>query len=83
MNLEQVALHARTVENRLRKDFRSYSPIIEIEVAIEGFIVKAVAGDEVKSFSDRRVVPYNCSDCLIGAIDEAYQRMREKMIHHV
>lgn len=83
MNLEPVAIHARNVENLLRRDFRQYSPIIEIEVAVEGFIVKAVAGDDKKSFSDRRVVPYDCDDCLLGAIDEACHRMREKMRHHV
>lgn len=79
ISLEQAALHARVVENRLRKDFRQYSPLVEIEVSIEGFIVKSVAGDDVKAFSDRRVVPFDCMDCLVETIDESEHVMRGKM----
>ncbi|AUR82219.1 hypothetical protein NVP1022O_06 [Vibrio phage 1.022.O._10N.286.45.A10] len=83
VSLEQSALHARVVENRLRKDFRQFAPLVEIELSVEGFIVKAVAGDDTLSFSDRRVVPFDCMECLVGAIDEASQRMRDKMSSHV
>ncbi|CAM0101317.1 hypothetical protein VPH234P10_0005 [Vibrio phage 234P10] len=83
ISLEQSALHARAVENRLRKDFRQFAPLVEIELSVEGFIVKSVAGDDKLSFSDRRVVPFDCMECLVGAIDEASQRMRDKMSPHV
>lgn len=84
VSLEQAALHSRVVENRLRKDFRQFAPLVEIELSVEGFIVKAVAGDfDLLSFSDRRVVPFDCLECLVGAIDEAEHRMRGKMSPHV
>ncbi|AUR98342.1 hypothetical protein NVP1250O_04 [Vibrio phage 1.250.O._10N.261.55.E11] len=83
VSLEQAALHSRVVENRLRKDFRRFAPILEIELSVEGFIVKAVAGDDKLAFSDRRVIPFDCAECLIGAIDESEHRMREKMSPHV
>lgn len=83
ISLEQSALHARVVENRLRKDFRQFAPLVEIELSVEGFIIKAVAGDDKLSFSDRRVVPFDCMECLVGAIDETSQRMRDKMSPHV
>lgn len=54
-----------------------------IDEGESGFIVKAVAGDDKLSFSDRRVVPFDCMECLVGAIDEASQRMRDKMTPHV
>ncbi|AUR82703.1 hypothetical protein NVP1271B_05 [Vibrio phage 1.271.B._10N.286.54.B4] len=83
VGLEQAALHSRVVENRLRKDFRQFAPILEIELSVEGFIVKAVAGDEMLAFSDRRVVPFDCAECLVGVIDESEHRMRGKMSPHV
>ncbi len=83
ISLEQAALHSRVVENRLRKDFRQFAPLVEIELSVEGFIVKAVAGDDKLAFSDRRVVPFDCLECLVGAIDEAEHRMRGKMSPHV
>ena len=83
VSLEQSALHARVVENRLRKDFRQIAPLVEIELSVEGFIVKAVAGDDKLSFSDRRVVPFDCMEYLVGAIDESAHVMRGKMATHV
>lgn len=83
ISLEQAALHSRVVENRLRKDFRQFAPLVEIELSVEGFIVKAVAGDAKLAFSDRRVVPFDCLECLVGAIDEVEHRMRGKMSPHV
>lgn len=79
ISLERAALHSRVVENRLRKDFRQFTPLVEIELSVEGFIVKAVAGDDKLAFSDRRVVPFDCAECLIDAINETYEVMREKM----
>lgn len=35
VSLEQSALHARVVENRLRKDFRQFAPLVEIELSVE------------------------------------------------
>ena len=79
ITLEQSALHARVVENRLRRDYRNYSVLVEIELAPEGFVLKSVAGDEDKAFSYKCVVPYDCGDCLIVSLDEVERKMREKM----
>lgn len=79
MTLQEVAIHARNVENRLRRDFKQFGPIIEIELGEDGFVVKSVAGDDEKSFSHRCVVPYDCEDCLAESVNEAEHIMRNKM----
>lgn len=79
ITLEQSALHARVVENRLRRDYRHYSVLVEIELAPEGFVLKSVAGDEDKAFSHRLVEPYDCEDLLVSSLDEIERVMREKM----
>lgn len=79
ITLEQSALHSRVVENRLRRDYRHYSVLVEIELAPEGFVLKSVAGDEDKAFSHRLVVPYDCEDLLASSLDELERVMREKM----
>ena len=79
ITLEQSALHARVVENRLRRDYRHYSVLVEIELAPEGFVLKSVAGDKDKAFSYRMVEPYDCEDLLVSSLDELERVMREKM----
>lgn len=79
ITLEQSALHARVVENRLRRDSRHYSVLVEIELAPEGFVLKSVAGDEDKAFSHRLVESYDCADLLVSSLDEIERVMREKM----
>ncbi len=79
-HLQQTVLHARVVENRLRRDFSTLHPVIEIEVVPEGFAVKAVAGDEDKVFSVREVVSFEAArDELREVVDVIAQRMRRRM----
>ena len=78
-DLELLAMHARVVENRLRRDFGQYHPLVEIEVTPDGFNVKAVAGDGTKVFSAHECVPFEEVESLGDAIDNVGTTMNKAM----
>lgn len=80
ITLQQIALHARVVENRIRREFPHYSPIMEIELSPKGFIVKAIGGDDDKAFQERVIVDFDDIDMkLRDSVDIVANSMCRKM----